>query len=30
MNDGGVYGILLINGPDANTVDIVLFDDFVP
>jgi hypothetical protein len=30
LDDGGVYGILLINGPDASTVDIELFDDFAP
>ena len=30
MDPGGVYGILLINGPDTSTVEIVLFDDFIP
>jgi hypothetical protein len=30
LDDGGVYGFLLINGPDTSTVDIELFDDFVP
>lgn len=30
LDDGGVYGFLLINGPDASTVDIELFDDFAP
>jgi len=30
MVDGGVYGILLLNNADGSTVDIQLFDDFVP
>lgn len=30
MNDGGVYGMLLLNGADGNTVEVDLFDDFDP
>jgi hypothetical protein len=30
VDEGGVYGILLVNGAGGSTVDIVLFDDFVP
>jgi hypothetical protein len=25
---GGIYGVLAVNGPDASTADVVLFDDF--
>lgn len=30
MNDGGVYGMLLLNGADGNTIEVDLFDDFDP
>ena len=30
FEDGGFYGMLLVNGADGNTVDFVLFDDFIP
>jgi hypothetical protein len=30
MDDGGVYGLLFVNGAGGSTVDIVRFDDFVP
>jgi len=30
LEDGGVYGILIVNGVGGSTVDLVLYDDFVP
>jgi hypothetical protein len=30
LEDGGVYGILIVNGIGGSTVDLVLYDDFVP
>ncbi len=30
LADGGVYGILLADGPGDGTVEIVYFDDFTP
>ena len=29
VDDGGVYGVLLLNAVGGSTVDIQLFDDFV-
>ena len=30
VDDGGVYGVLLLNSASGSTVDIELFDDFIP
>lgn len=30
VEDGGYYGILLLNSADGSTIDVSLFDDFIP